>query len=159
MPDWAQGTTGKIEKDETGPEHSCTTEDITVRVIAIYTEATLDHNTGIDTATTEAAHDDLTQHTEDAAKDLAMTHCIGHITDHPCMAAVWVIDPKIIVGHTHNHPTDLQGMNHTDQIHTAAEQEESYTQRGTWRWRQKTPKLITTAQMINPVTQERNQIL
>ena len=45
-----------------------------------------------------------------------MTHCIGHITDHPHLTALLIIDPKIIVGHTHNHPTNLQGMNHADQV-------------------------------------------
>ena len=49
-----------------------------------------------------------------------MTHCTDHITDHPHTAALWVIDPEITVGHTHDHPTNLQGMNHTDQIHTSA---------------------------------------
>ena len=50
-----------------------------------------------------------------------MTHCTGHITDYPHITALQVIDPKIAEGHTHNHPTNLQGMNHTDQIHTTAE--------------------------------------
>ena len=48
----------------------------------IHTEATLDNNTGIDTATTEADYNDLTQHTGDTATDLTMTHYIGHMADH-----------------------------------------------------------------------------
>ena len=83
-------------------------------------EAALDHNTEIDAATTEVAHDNLTQLTEDTATDLAMTHCISHTADHPHITGLWVIDPEIAVGHTHNHPTDLQCMNHADQIHTPA---------------------------------------
>ena len=43
-----------------------------------------------------------------------MLQIIPHIT------ALQVIDPEIAVGHTHNHPTNLQGMNHADQIHTPA---------------------------------------
>ena len=97
----------------------------------IHTEDTLDHNIRIDVATTEAAHDDLTQPTEDTATDLAMTHHISHIADHPHITALWVIDPEIVVGHTHDHPTDLQGMNHADQIHTPAGQEEGCTPRRT----------------------------
>ena len=97
----------------------------------IHTEATLDHNTRIDTTTTEAAHNNLAQHVGDAATDLTVTHHIGHITDHVHIAALWVINPKIVIGHTHNHPTNLQGMNHTDQIHTPAGQEEGYTPRRT----------------------------
>ena len=81
-------------------------------------EATLDHNTWIDTDTTEAAHDDLTQPTEDTARDLNVSHCTDHIMDHPQITALQVIDPKITVDHTHNCPTDLKGMNYTDQIHT-----------------------------------------
>ena len=77
-------------------------------------EATLDHNTGIDSATTEAAHDDIAQPTEDAATDLTVTHCTSHIADHPHITALWVIDPEITVDHTHDHPTDLQGINHAD---------------------------------------------
>ena len=51
-------------------------------------EAAPDHNTEIDTATTEAAHDDLTQPTEATATDIAMTHHTGHITDHPHITAL-----------------------------------------------------------------------
>ena len=97
----------------------------------IHTESTRDHNTRTDTAATEVAHDDLTQHTDDTATDPAMTHHIIYITDHLHITAFWVIDPKIVVGHTHNHPTDHQGMNHADQIHTPAGQEKCYTPRRT----------------------------
>ena len=68
----------------------------------------------------EAAHYSLTQHAEDTATDLTVTHLIGHIADHPHIAALQVMDPKIVVGHTHNHPANLQGMNHTDWIHIPA---------------------------------------
>ena len=74
MPDQAQGTTGKIEKDEANPDHSPTTE-----AIMIHTEASLDHNTGKDTVTTKAAPNNLTQPTEDTAIDLAMTHHTSRI--------------------------------------------------------------------------------
>ena len=49
-----------------------------------------------------------------------MTHHTSHIADHPNIEALHVIDPKIAVGHIHDCPTDLQGMNVTDQIHTPA---------------------------------------
>ena len=49
-----------------------------------------------------------------------MKHCTGHITDHPHIAALQVINPEIAGGHTHVHPTDLQGMYHADQICTPA---------------------------------------
>ena len=47
----------------------------------IYTEATLDHNRGTDTATIGAVHDDLVQPTEeeDTTKDLTMTLHASHI--------------------------------------------------------------------------------
>ena len=36
-----------------------------------------------------------------------MTHHINHITDHPDIEALQVINPAITVGHIHNHPTYL----------------------------------------------------
>ena len=110
----------KIVTGKADPDHSPTTKDIAAQVIMIHIEAALDHSTGMDAATTEAAYDDLTQPMEDTASDLTMTHCTGHIVDHPHITALWVIDPEITVGHTHNHLTNLKGMNHTDQIHTSA---------------------------------------
>ena len=58
----------------------------------IPTEAILDYNTRIDAATTGAAHDDLTPPLEATAIDLVMTH---HITDHPHIEALQVINPEI----------------------------------------------------------------
>ena len=86
-------------------------------------EADLDHNAGIDAATTGAAHNDLTEPIEATAIDLAMTHHINHIVDHPHIEVLQVIDPEITVGHIHDHPTDLQGMNHLDQVHNPAGEE------------------------------------
>ena len=60
----------------------------------IHTEAALDHNAGIDTATTETAYGDLTQHTEDTATDLTMTHCIGDITDNLHIMALLLLIPR-----------------------------------------------------------------
>ena len=117
------------DRDRWGdPDHSPTTEDITAGVII---EAALDHNTRIDAATTEAAHDNLTQPTEDTATDLTVTDCTGHIADHPNVKALWVINPEIAVGHNHNHPTDLQCTNYTDKIHTPVGWEKDHIQRGT----------------------------
>ena len=86
----------------------------------IHIEATLHYNTRIDVNTTGAAHNNLTKPTEDTATDLNMKHCISHITDHPNIEALQVIDPEILVDHIHNHPTNLKGMNLIDQIHTSA---------------------------------------
>ena len=90
----------------------------------IHRGATLDHNTQIDASTTETAHDDLTQPTDDTATDLTMTQHTSHMADHPHITALWVINPEITVGHNHDKPTDIQGMNHADQIHTPARQKE-----------------------------------
>ena len=110
----------KIEIDEANPGHSPTFKDITAQVIAIHIEATLDHNTGIDTTNTGVAQCDLTQSTGDRATDLTMTHHTSYIANHLNIKALQVINPEITVDHIHAHPTDLQGMNLTDQIHTAA---------------------------------------
>ena len=67
-----------------------------------------------------AAHDDLTQPTEDTFTDLTMTHCTGHIANHPNIEALQVIGPEVTVDHIHDHLMDFQGMNLTDQIYTQA---------------------------------------
>ena len=54
----------KIEKVKADPDHSPTTGNIAAQVIMIHIEGTLDHNTGIDAATIETAHDDLAQPTD-----------------------------------------------------------------------------------------------
>ena len=97
----------------------------------IHIEATLDCNTGIDTDTTGAVHDSLTQPTEDTATDLTMTFHTCHITDHPNIKALQVINPEIAVDHIHDHFIDLQDMNLTDQIHIPAGQEEDHIPRRT----------------------------
>ena len=120
MPDGFQGTTMKIETGKADPDHSHTFKDIAAQAIAICIEATPDCNTGIDAATTEAAHNDLAQPREDTATDLTMTPHTNHIADHPSIEALQVINPKIVVGHVHAPPTNLQDMNLADQIHTPA---------------------------------------
>ena len=123
----------KIETDKAKPDHSPIFSDITTQVIAIHIEATLGHNTGIDIATTGAVHHNSAQPTEDAATSLVMTHHADHIRDHPNIKAPQVIDPEIAVGHIHEHPTDPQGMNHTDQAHTTVGQDEGHILRRMWK--------------------------
>ena len=106
----------KIETGKADPDHSSTIKDITARFIMIHIEATLDHNTRIDAATAGAGHDNLAQPTEDTATDLTVTHCTSHIANHSNIENLQVINSEITVGHITDHPTDLQGINHTDQI-------------------------------------------
>ena len=89
------------------------------------------YNTGIDAATTEAAHDNLAQPTENTATDLTMVHHTSHIANLLHIAALWVINPEITVGHIHNHPTVCQGMNCIDQVHIPVGQEEGHILRRT----------------------------
>ena len=70
-------------------------------------EATLDHNTGIDAVITGAAHIDLTPPIEVTTINLTATHHINHITVLHNIKALQVIDPEIVVGHIHNHPTGV----------------------------------------------------
>ena len=60
-----------------------------------------------------------------------MTHGIDHITDHAHIEAFQVIDPEITVVYIHDHPTGLQGMNHVDEVHNQAGQEENHIPRRT----------------------------
>ena len=71
----------------------------------------------------------------DTVTDLTVTHCTGHIADHPHITALRVINPQISAGDTYDHPTNLQGMNHTDQTHIPARWEESHIPKRTWSWR------------------------
>ena len=107
-----------IDTDKIDPDHILTTESITAQVIIIPIEATLDHNTRIDATTTGAVHNNRTQPIGATAIDLAMTHHIDHIADHPCIEALQGINSEITVDHIHDHPIDVQNMNLTDQIHT-----------------------------------------
>ena len=120
-----------IETNKVDPDHILTIESITVCVLVIPIEATLDHNTGIDATTTGAAHNNLTQPIGVTAIDLSATHHINHITDHPHIDDFQVIDPKIAVDHIHNQPIDLQDMNLANQIHIPAGQEEDHIPRRT----------------------------
>ena len=82
----------KIETNKADPHHSLILGDIAALIIAIHIEATLDCNTEIDTTTAGAVYDDLTQPTEDAATDHAITPHTSHITDHPNIKALQVIN-------------------------------------------------------------------
>ena len=107
MPDQVWGTTIKIETEKANPDHSLISGHIAIWVIAIHIEAILDHNTGIDAATTGVVYNDLTQPTDDAATDLTMTLHMGHIMDHPHTEALPVLSPETVVGHIHDYPTYL----------------------------------------------------
>ena len=96
--------------------------------MAIHIEAALDHNTKIDTTTTGAVHDNLTQSTEDTATDLTMTFHTSHIADQPNIKALQVIDPEIVVDHIHDHPIYPQYMSPIKQILIPAGQEEDHIQ-------------------------------
>ena len=63
------------------------------------------------------------------------------------------------VDHTHDHPTDLQGRTHTDQVHIPAGQKETHTSRRTRGWKSKIHTWTITAPMITSVTPERNPIM
>ena len=67
-------TSDKIEKEETGPDHSLDIADIAAQAIMTYTETTPDCNKGMDTATIEAVQGDPTQHTEATVAEPTVTH-------------------------------------------------------------------------------------
>ena len=60
-----------------------------------------------------------------------MTHHIDHIADHPHIEVLQLTSQEITADHSHNHPTDLQGRTHIDQVHIAADHEENHTSRRT----------------------------
>ena len=60
-----------------------------------------------------------------------MTPITDHIAAHPNTEALQATDPDIILGHTHDHPIGLQGMNHIDQTCNQGGQGKNYTPRRT----------------------------
>ena len=123
MQDQVQDPTMKRGTGKVDPDHNLSFADITAQVIMIHTEAIQGHNSGINTATTVAAHDTHTPPTEVTAINLAMTYHINHITDHPHKEVPQLTTPEITVDHAHNHPTTLQGRTHTDQVPISADHE------------------------------------
>ena len=71
--------------------------------------------------------------TEDTATDFTETHLTNHITDHLNTEALQAINPNIIVGHTYNQHTGLQGMNCINQTHNPVGQGDNHTTRRTCR--------------------------
>ena len=140
MPGQALDTNRKTKKEETGPDHSLDTADITAPAVVTCTEATPDHNNGMGTATTEAAQDDPIQHTKDTVTDPAMTHHTGHTTNHPHTAAHQVTALRTTVDHIHVHPTNHPNMIHTKEDHavgdhTPIRKPENHTLKGIGRSR------------------------
>ena len=97
----------KIEEAETDPNPSQNTAGITPQATIDLTEITQGHNGTTETTAAEAVQGNPTQHTGDTVTGHAVTHITGHIADHPHITALQVIDPKIVVGHTLDHPTNL----------------------------------------------------
>ena len=159
MPDQVQDTAMKTETGKANPDHNLIFEEITAWVILIPTEAALDHNTGIDMASTGAVHNNHAPPIGPTAIDLTMTHHIDHIADHPHIEVLQLINPEIAVGHIHDHPTDLQSRMHIDQVHTPADHVEDHTPRRTLGWKLRIHTQTITSLRITPVTQGRNPIL
>ena len=67
----------------------------------IHREDTQGHNTGINAATTGAAHDVHNPPIEVTAIDLTVTHYIDHITDHPHTEVLQLTTPETTVEHAH----------------------------------------------------------
>ena len=131
MPDQVQDTTMKKETGKANPDHNLIFKNITAQVIVILTEATQGNNTRIDTATIGAVHDNHTPPIEATAINLFMICHINHIADHPHIEVLQLINPEIAVDHTHDHPRNLQGRTHTDQVHIPADHQEKHTSRRT----------------------------
>ena len=115
--DQAQDTTGKTEKEETGPDHSLDTADTAAPAVVTCTEAAPDHNNGTDTASIEVAQDHPTQHTEDTVADPTMTHHTGHTVNHPHTKAHQVTALRNAVDHIQIDPTDHPNVIHTKEDH------------------------------------------
>ena len=130
MSDLLQDTITKRETVKADLNQNVIFENNTFQVITILTETTQGHNTGTDEASMGAAHNNHTTHIEAKAINLTVTCCINHIANHPHIEVLQLTNPEIAVGHAHDHPTDLKGRTHMDQVHIPASNEENHTLRG-----------------------------
>ena len=154
-PSQALDTIEKIEKEETGQDHSLGIADITAPATVTSTEATPDHNKGTGTAATEAAQGDPIQHTKATVTEPTMTQYTGHTTDHPHTAVQQVTTLRTTLDHVHAHPTDHQNIIPTTD-HILTREPENHTLVGI-KWSiEKNLHQITTAQMTIPNSQEKN---
>ena len=92
MTDQVQDTTMKTQIGTANPGHNPILKGITAPVITIPTKATQGHNTGIDTATIRAVHDDHAPPVEATAIGPTGTH---HIADHPHIEVLQLTNPEI----------------------------------------------------------------
>ena len=111
-PDQALDTAKKIDKEETGPEHSLDIVDITGLAIMTCTEAAPDCNKGTDTAAIETAQGNPIQHNEATLAEPAVTHHTSHTADHSHTPVHQVTALRTTVDHIHAHPTDHQNIIH-----------------------------------------------
>ena len=100
--------TVKKETSKANTDHNLIFKNTAAWVIMILTKATLGYNTRIDAAPWRAAHNNHIPPIKVAVIDLAITHHIDHIADHPHIEILQLFNPEITIGHTHDHPTDLQ---------------------------------------------------
>ena len=91
----------KKETGKANPDHNLIFKNITAQVVMILAEATQGHNIRTDAATTGAAPDNCNPAIEVTAIELATTHYINLITDHPQIEVLQLITPEIAVVHTH----------------------------------------------------------
>ena len=106
MPNPVQNTTMKRVTGKGDPDHNLIFENIAAQVIMIPTEAAQGHNTGIDATTIGAAHNDHAPPIDATATDLAMTHHINCVADHPHIEVLQLTNPEIAGDHAHDHPTN-----------------------------------------------------
>ena len=164
-PGQALGIAEKIEKGETGPDHSPGIADITAPAIMTCTEAALDHNKGMGTATIEAAQGDPIQHTKTTVTEPTMTH---HTRSH-CRSSTHL---QLIPGyhsqdHSRSHSCPSYKCSKYNPHHRSSHSSRSYSNQGTQKSHLsrnrkvhiEEPPLIFTVQMIIPLTQEKNQSL
>ena len=129
-PDWALDTIRKTEKKETSPDHNLGTADITAPAIMTCTEATSDHNSGMGTATMEAAQDIPIQHTKDTVANPAMTHHTSHTTNHQHTTSSLSYHSQDC-SRSHSHPSYRSSKynSHWRGSHSLR----SYSNQGTWK--------------------------
>ena len=60
-----------------------------------------------------------------------MTHHINLIPNHSHIEILQLTTPEFTVDHAHDHPTNLQGETHTDQVHIPADHEANHTSQRT----------------------------
>ena len=155
MPDWAWGTTVKIKTGKANPDHSSTTEDIPAQVIIIHIEATLEYwgRCSHHRSSSWQSHLPHRGHSHRPHHDTLHQSHLGSSTHHSSLGY-----PSWDHSRSHSWPSYQSSRHESCRSHSYSSRMRRRPHHKNMKVKIEDPHIITTAQMITAVTQERNHI-